>query len=81
MQDVLPQSDAYGSIFYTITTFHVAHLCLGLCMLIFAMVMPKLEPRQWPPYKPYHNAALYWHFVDLVWVFIVALLYVAPNIR
>lgn len=81
LQDVTPQTNAYGSIFYTITTFHVAHVCLGLCMLIFALVIPKLEPRQWPPYRPYHNATMYWHFVDFVWVFVVAFLYVAPNIR
>jgi heme/copper-type cytochrome/quinol oxidase subunit 3 len=81
LQDVTPQTDAYGSIFYTITTFHVAHLCLGLFMLIFALILPKLEPRRWPPYRPYHNATMYWHFVDLVWVFIVAFLYVGPNVR
>ncbi len=81
LQDITPRTNAYGSIFYTITTFHVAHVCLGLCMLIFALITPKLEPRQWPPYRPYHNAALYWHFVDFVWIFIVTFLYVAPNIR
>ncbi len=81
LQNVTPQTNAYGSIFYTIVTFHVAHLILGLFMLGFAIIMPRLEPRQWPPYRPYHNASTYWHFVDFVWVFIVALLYVAPNIR
>jgi cytochrome c oxidase subunit III len=81
LQDVTPQTDAYGSIFYTITTFHVAHVCLGLLMLIFVLMLPKYEPRQWMPYRPYHNAAMYWHFVDIVWVFVVAFLYIAPNIR
>lgn len=81
LQDVTPRTNAYGSIFYTITTFHVAHVCLGLCMLTFVLIFPRLEPRQWPPYRPYHNASMYWHFVDFVWVFIVAFLYVAPNIR
>jgi len=81
LQDLTPRTNAYGSIFYTITTFHVAHVCLGLLMLTFALILPRYEPRQWPPYRPYHNATMYWHFVDFVWVFIVAFLYVAPNIR
>jgi cytochrome c oxidase subunit 3 len=81
LRDLTPRTDAYGSIFYTITTFHVAHICLGLCILAFALFLPKLEPRQWSPYRPYHSATMYWHFVDLVWVFIVAFLYIAPNIR
>jgi heme/copper-type cytochrome/quinol oxidase subunit 3 len=42
--------------------------------------MRRWEPAQHPPHRPYHNAAMYWHFVDIVWVFIVAILYVAPNI-
>lgn len=81
LQDITPRTNAYGSIFYTITTLHVAHVCLGLLMLFFVFVMPRYEPRQWPPYRPYHNATLYWHFVDFVWVFIVFFLYVSPNIR
>ena len=50
-------------------------------MLIFVLIFPKYEPRQWTPHRPYHNAAMYWHFVDIVWIFVVALLFVAPNVR
>ncbi len=81
LRDVTPLTNAYGSIFYTITTLHVAHVCLGLFMLIFVLILPKYEPRYWPPYRPYHNASLYWHFVDLVWVFVVTFLYISPNVR
>jgi heme/copper-type cytochrome/quinol oxidase subunit 3 len=75
-----PQSSVYGSIFYTITSFHAAHLILGLLLLGYALILPRFEPAERPPYRPYHNAALYWHFVDFVWIFIVAILYVAPNV-
>lgn len=81
LKDITPRTNAYGSIFYTIITLHVAHVCLGLFMLLFTLMLPRYEPRQWPPYRPYHNATLYWHFVDFVWVFIVFFLYVSPNIR
>ncbi len=33
------------------------------------------------PHQPYHTVSLYWHFVDVVWVFIVVLLYVIPIFR
>lgn len=39
-----------------------------------------LGPGGATPHKPYHNGAMYWHFVDTVWVFIVAILYVYPNL-
>lgn len=80
LKTLTPWTNTYGSVFYTITSFHAAHLTLGLLILGFALILPRFEPAEWPPYRPYHNAALYWHFVDLVWIFIVAILYVAPNI-
>jgi heme/copper-type cytochrome/quinol oxidase subunit 3 len=80
LQELQPTSDAYGSIFYTITSFHGAHLLLGLAMLAYVLVLPEIGPGRKPPHRPLHNASLYWHFVDVVWIFIVALLYVAPNL-
>jgi len=78
---LMPTKDAYASIFYTIVTLHAAHVVLGLCMLSFALLLPSVEPRPGTPHRPYHNAALYWHFVDTVWVFVIIFLYVIPNIR
>lgn len=81
LQTLSPLTDAYGSIFYTIVTFHAAHVTLGLFMLLYVLFLPSIEPRERTPHRPFHNAALYWHFVDTVWVFVVAILYVTPNIR
>jgi cytochrome c oxidase subunit 3 len=77
--DLKPTQSAYGSIFYTLTSFHAAHLLVGLCMLIFVLVLPRLEPRQHSPHRPLHNSTLYWHFVDFIWVLIVGLVYVLPH--
>jgi heme/copper-type cytochrome/quinol oxidase subunit 3 len=76
-----PQSDSYGSIFYAITSFHALHVIVGLLMLAFVGFLPRYGPTLRPPYRAYHVAALYWHFVDIVWIFVVALLYVIPNLQ
>lgn len=81
LKTLTPTTDAYGSIFYTITSLHGAHLVLGLLMLVYVLVLPEIGPAQKPPHRSLHNASLYWHFVDFVWLIIVALLYVAPNLR
>ena len=81
LKTLLPTADAYGSIFYTITSFHGAHLVLGLLMLVYVLVLPEIGPGTKPPHRSLHNASLYWHFVDFVWLLIVALLYVVPNIK
>jgi cytochrome c oxidase subunit III len=71
--------DAYGSIFYTIIGFHTAYLISGLLMLIYVLILPKLEPLDRLPRRPYHNAALYWHFVGIVWIFMIAIMYLVPK--
>jgi heme/copper-type cytochrome/quinol oxidase subunit 3 len=76
-----PQSDSYGSIFYTITTFHAAHVIMGLLMLGYLAVLPNYGPVAVPPHRPYRVVALYWHFVDIVWLFVVLLLYVIPHFQ
>lgn len=81
LKTLLPTTNVYGSIFYTITTFHAAHLIIGLLMLAYVLILPRLEPVDRPPFRPYHNAAMYWHFVDFVWLLIVLFLYIAPNTR
>ena len=76
-----PFSDSYGSIFYTITSFHAAHLVVGILLLGYVAALPRYGPKVAPPYRPYHTVSLYWHFVDLVWIFIVVLLYLVPNMQ
>lgn len=75
-----PYSDSYGSIFYAITSFHAAHVIVGLLILGYVGFLPRYGPALESPYRPYHVAAMYWHFVDVVWIFVVAILYVIPNI-
>lgn len=81
LKTLTPQTNAYGSMFYTITTLHALHVATGVLLLLYVLVLPKLEPVEELPFRPLHNAGLYWHFVDTVWVFIIALLYVLPNLR
>ncbi|HZW78893.1 MAG TPA: cytochrome c oxidase subunit 3 [Candidatus Deferrimicrobiaceae bacterium] len=79
-QTLTPYSDSYGSIFYTIVSFHAAHVIVGLLILAYVLVLPRYAPAAESPYRPYHVAAMYWHFVDVVWIFVVAILYVGPHL-
>jgi heme/copper-type cytochrome/quinol oxidase subunit 3 len=80
LKELTPTSDAYGSMFYTITSIHGLHLVVGILMLLYVTVLPRLEHASHSPHRALHNATLYWHFVDSVWIVIVALLYVAPRL-
>jgi heme/copper-type cytochrome/quinol oxidase subunit 3 len=54
---------------------------VGLLLLMYVGLMPRYGSTVRLPHKPYTTVALYWHFVDAVWVIIVLLLYIIPNIQ
>jgi len=74
-----PDTNAYGSIFYTITTLHAAHVIVGLLLLCYVLFLPQYEPASDSPHLPYKTVSLYWHFVDVVWIFVVVILYLIPH--
>jgi heme/copper-type cytochrome/quinol oxidase subunit 3 len=77
---VLPKSGAYGSIFYTITSIHGAHVCIGLLMLLYVGIEAGAQLYTAAHHQPVRLVSWYWHFVDVVWLFIFALLYIRPNL-
>ena len=66
---------AYGTLFYSLTGFHALHVFAGLVTL--ALVWSKNARGQVSAERPgpVVAAGLYWHFVDVVWVFLFATLY------
>jgi cytochrome c oxidase subunit III len=80
LEHLTPTTDAYGSAFFTLISLHAAHVVIGLLMLTWVLTLPRWQPARETPHRPYSNVAMYWHFVDTVWVFLVGLLYIVPNI-
>ena len=66
----------FGASFFMITGFHGAHVTAGVIYLLVVSkrVMTGFYDRK-GNYDTVEIAGLYWHFVDLVWVFIFALFY------
>jgi heme/copper-type cytochrome/quinol oxidase subunit 3 len=69
------QRNLFGSSFYTLTGFHGAHVTVGVLWLISLLMIDYrrgLQPKDAPTVD---IAALYWHFVDVVWIAIFTLIY------
>lgn len=71
-------SGSYGSLYFTITGFHMLHVVVGVCMLMAVLAWSLLGY-----FSPRHHArvtvaAIYWHFVDAVWLCVFAAFYVSP---
>jgi cytochrome c oxidase subunit 3 len=66
----------FGSIFFMITGFHGFHVTCGVIYLLWvAFKVRRGDYDKSGNYDIVEIAGLYWHFVDLVWVFIFAFFY------
>jgi cytochrome c oxidase subunit 3 len=65
-----------GSCFFVLTGFHGLHVFIGVLLLITSLIRSlqgKVTPAQ---HGFFECTGLYWHFVDIVWVFLFAILYI-----
>jgi len=66
----------FGSTFFMITGFHGLHVSAGVIYLVVvALRVWRGDYERTGNYEAVEIAGLYWHFVDLVWVFIFAFFY------
>ena len=66
----------FGSCFFMITGFHGLHVSIGVIYLTtIALKVKRGDYERKGNYEVVEIAGLYWHFVDLVWVFIFAFFY------
>ncbi|HWB17794.1 MAG TPA: cytochrome c oxidase subunit 3 family protein [Vicinamibacterales bacterium] len=72
----LPRSEQiFFALYFMLTGVHAAHMIVGLGIMTTILVMT-LRNRFSPDYyTPVEIAGLYWHFVDIVWIFLFPLLY------
>jgi len=68
---MIPGGNLWASTYFLVTGFHAIHVAVGL--IAFALLMPKTLDVAWA--GVIENVGLYWHFVDLVWIFLFPLLY------
>lgn len=70
-------TNAYGSLFYTITAFHVLHIMLGVLLLLLLLVAAAIKRLGREHHIIIRIFALFWHTSVVVWVAIFASLYLA----
>ena len=66
----------YGATFFMATGFHGAHVVIGtifLAVCLYRVYLGHFTPKQ---HLGFEFAAWYWHFVDVVWLFLFAAIYV-----
>ncbi|MBY7143753.1 cytochrome (ubi)quinol oxidase subunit III [Virgibacillus sp. NKC19-3] len=69
------RSSAFGSAFYALVGFHGGHVAFGLSWLITLMVRNAKRGLNLYNAPKFNTFSLYWHFIDVVWVFIFTVVY------
>lgn len=76
--EFLPQTNAYGSLFFTITGIHGLHVLIAALMNIFIQARAGMGHFSARRHVAVENVVLYWHFVDLVWLVVFSTVYISP---
>jgi heme/copper-type cytochrome/quinol oxidase subunit 3 len=74
-------SGVYGSIYFTLTGFHLIHVIIGLLLLLTLLTWASLGYFSRERHAPLTIGAIYWHFVDVIWLLVFAAVYVTPRMR
>jgi cytochrome c oxidase subunit 3 len=68
-------SDAYGTVFYMATGFHGLHVTGGLLAFVYLLIRTKLSKFTPAQATAAIVVSYYWHFVDVVWIGLFAVIY------
>lgn len=68
---VIPGGNMWASTYFLLTGFHAVHVAVGILAFLILLTM-RLGVERAPHLE---NIGLYWHFVDLVWIYLFPLLY------
>lgn len=80
-EEIGPSTNAYSSVFFSLTGLHGTHVLVGailLSILLLRTIRGHYGP-QHDQHRGFTVMSTYWHFVDLVWIFVFGLIYIPGN--
>ena len=79
--DINAHAQLYFSLYFGMTGLHALHMIVGAGLLIW-LIRGSFHGRFTPQYNtPVEIVGLYWHFVDIVWIYLFPLLYLIDRHR
>jgi len=69
------KANIFFSIYYMMTGLHGIHVLIGIGLMIWLVVKAKKNVLHSGYYTPVEITGLYWHLVDVIWIFLFPLLY------
>jgi cytochrome c oxidase subunit 3 len=73
--DMAAKTEMYFFLYFAMTGMHALHMIIGICLLGFLIVRARAGDYTTGHVTYIENFGLYWHFVDIIWIFLFPLLY------
>jgi len=73
-------SNLFATTFFTLTGFHGLHVCIGLVALLIVLALALVGDFKQGRSPALQAIGLYWHFVDIVWVLVLTVVYILPHL-
>ena len=70
-----PGQNIFFSLYYVITGLHGLHVIIGMVLLSISLVLVLVGKINSERFSMLDNSGLYWHLVDLIWIFVFPLFY------
>ncbi|MGA9289025.1 MAG: cytochrome c oxidase subunit 3 [Anaerobacillus sp.] len=74
------RSSAWGSAFYTLVGTHGAHVFMGISWITLLIIRNLRRGMDLYTAPKFYLFALYWHFIDVVWIFIFTVVYLMGKV-
>jgi cytochrome c oxidase subunit 3 len=74
-QRSMPGSEIYFSLYFAMTGMHALHMVIGVAVLLWLIYWASKGLYNAEYFTPVENFGLYWHFVDIIWIYLFPLLY------
>jgi cytochrome c oxidase subunit 3 len=65
----------FFGLYYVMTGLHGLHVLVGVCVLCGMLMLIAKDKINQMRFVPLENAGLYWHLVDIIWIFLYPLFY------
>lgn len=69
------KASIFFSIYYMMTGLHGIHVIIGIGLMVYLLVKVRQNTYNSEYYTPIEITGLYWHLVDIIWIFLFPLLY------
>ncbi len=73
--DMAEKTQIFFFLYFAMTGMHALHMIIGLGLLVWLILRARTGEFSTGYVAPIENFGLYWHFVDIVWIFLFPLLY------